>query len=563
MKLFGFEITRKTQDKFENQEKTFATPENSDGAVVVSQQGYGNFLDLEGTVRTEAELVTRYREMALFPEVDAAIDEITNEAICVGEENDVVKIILDDVENLPAKMRTILEDEFKEVLKMLKFNKEGHNLFRKWYVDGRLYFHAAADKKKPEEGILELMYIDPRKIRKVREVTVKRLKNDEGQGLEASAVTRVVNEYYIYNEKGFNTAGVGAIGGLAATATSGIRIAADAIVHTVSGATDSAGSVVLSYLHKAIKPLNQLKTLEDATVIYRLVRAPERRVWKVHVGNLPQIKADQYVKNLMVQHRNRLVYDAATGIVRDDRKFITMLEDYWLPVRDDGKGTTVETLPSGELTGVLDDVLYFQKKLYNSLNVPTSRLNSEDIFSDGSGGATDISRAEVKFSRFIYKLRMRFCDLFLSIMEKQLILKNLITYDDWKLVVDQIKFDFVKDNFFSELKDLNITTDRTNLLTIIDPFVGKYYSAEWIRKNILMQTEDDIEDIDKEIKDESDNPQYAPAMLQPEIGIDGKPTTGPADEPMPKPPMPPLPAKKGASTSKSTAKKKAPPPKTK
>lgn len=498
--------------------------------------------------------------MALFPEVDAAVDEITNEAICVGEENDVVKIILDDIPNLPTKIRTVLDDVFKEVLDMLKFNKEGHSLFRKWYVDGRLYFHAAADKNKPEEGIIELIYIDPRKIRKVREVTTKRLKNDEGQGTDASAVTRIVNEYYIYNEKGFNTAGVGAVGGVAATATTGIRIASDAIVHTVSGATDSAGSVVLSHLHKAIKPLNQLKTLEDATVIYRLVRAPERRVWKVHVGNLPQIKADQYVKNLMVQHRNRLVYDAATGIVRDDRKFITMLEDYWLPVRDDGKGTTVETLPSGELTGVLDDVLYFQKKLYSSLNVPTARLNSDDIFSQGTGAATDISRAEVKFSRFIYKLRMRFCDLFLSLMEKQLILKNLITWDEWKLIVDQIKFDFVKDNFFAELKDLNITTDRANLLTIIDPFVGKYYSAEWIRKNVLMQTEDDIEDIDNEIKDESDNPQYAPAILTPEVGIDGKPTTGPTDEPMPKPP---LPVTQGKSTSKSTATKKKPAPKPK
>lgn len=469
--------------------------------------------------------------MALYPEVDAAIDEIVNEAICAGEDNDIVKIILDSIEEMPSNLKDAIEKEFNEILKMLKFDKEGHNIFRKWYVDGRLYFHVVANKNNPEEGISELVYIDPRKIKKVKEVITKNIK-PQGQPNETATSTKVINEYYLYNEKGFN-AGTAATSSY--TPTSGIRIAVDSIIHVTSGATDPTGTNVLSYLHKAAKTLAQLRTLEDATVIYQLVRAPERRLWKVDVGNLPRMKADQYVKDLMTRHKNKLVYDVGTGEVRDNRKFLTMLEDYWLPVRD-GKGTEVDTLPSGEFQGVTDNVIYFQKKLYNSLNVPVTRLNSEDIFS--SGKATEITRAEIKFSKFIYKIRTRFCDLFLSILERQLILKNIMTYDDWKFIKDEIKFDFARDSYWAELKDIDILTDRANVLGLIAPFVGRYYSNQWIRKYILKQTDKDIENIDNEIGDESSDPQYAPQILEPEIDMDEKPNEGPVNEPMPKPEPP-------------------------
>lgn len=938
MKIFGFEIIRKKE--IVTEPVSFVPPNAEDGAVTLSAAGSftSTYVDLDGTVRTEAQLVEKYRDMVGHPEVCAAVDEITDEAISASEEKDIVKIILDDVD-LKDNPKKVIEDEFKEVLKMLQFHKRGHDLFRKWYVDGRLYFHVVIDDANIKDGIKELRYVDPRKIRKIREVTKKRIDGAPTMGTSDSTFTQVVNEYYLYNENGFNTGGANKNG---APAT-GLRIASDSIIHTTSGVVDSTGTMVLSYLHKAIKVLNQLKTLEDSAVIYRLVRAPERRVWKIDVGNLPRHKAEQYMNDQMTRYKNRLVYDASSGQVRDDRKYLcyaldtkiplldgrtltlqdlideheggkknwvyscdpttgafvpgpvswagitkhdsqvvrvtfdngksvvctpdhkfpvwgkgfveaqhltptdsiipgyrrkksvmrdgieyeqiykndtqtwefthrevarwkddvglhedrtffdryasaqkkvvhhvdfngdnnspenlvmmnyrdhmeyhraiqsveytddilaavnecawrrlsaedaikfvnetanvsawrsinvgrhiknravedltftykdllkltkrqghkdwrswrrtfdtrdrtasglvrpegraikysqewkdrlsdaakrrdhvrcktwkivtpmgetliidnlnqycrdvglnrvgikapggykgytaevlrnhkmvsvewldekmtvgsitidqdetyhshhtylldagvytknTMLEDIWLPTRDGGRGTSVETLPAGELTGVLDDVLYFQKQLYMALNVPVGRVNSENnIFS--TGRSSEITRDEVKFSKFIFRLRTKFSDLFLSILERQLILKNKLTYDDWLDIAPNIKFDFVSDNAWEEYKNLDIMQDRMNVLSMIEQFASKYYSHEWIRKNILMQTEQDIEEMDADIKSESENAQYHPELLAPQLGqqMDGPSpyAMGPTNEPYNPPPPP-------------------------
>ena len=531
MRLLGIEIIQKRLERNEN--PSFVAPSNDDGAVIVSAGGsFGTMVDLDGTIRTEAELVSKYRDMGMHPDCDMAIAEIVNEAICVGEESDVVKIRLDDLDMISDNAKKAIEDEFTLTLKMLQFNRSGHDLFQKWYVDGRLYFHVIVDEEDLLSGIQEIRYIDPRKIRKVREVTRKPMqgKNASQLGGTDATIPEVVNEYYVFNEKGFGGQSIAGQQRSQMPAT-GLKIALDSIIHVVSGVTDSSATTVLGYLHKAIKPLNQLKTLEDATVVYRLVRAPERRVWKIDVGNLPKVKAEQYIRNVMVQYKNRLVYDSTTGQVMDDRRYLTMLEDIWLPTRGDGRGDGVETLPAGELTGVLDDVLYFKQKLFNSLNVPVARLNPENIFT--SGRATEITRDEIKFGKFIFKIRMKFCDLFLQVLEKQLILKNKITYDDWKQIKSLIKFDFVVDNSFAELKDLDIMNDRLNVLALLDQWASKYYSHEWIRKNILKQTDDDIAEIDKQIADEAENAQLHPELLAPQMGMDLEPTTGPTNEPIP------------------------------
>jgi hypothetical protein len=479
MDLFGFEFKRK--DK-QSELPSFAPPPDSDdGAVVISAGGaYGTYVDLDGTVRSEAELVTKYREMALNPECDAAVDEIVNEAIAVDAEH-IVSINLEELRVSDALKNTIRE-EFDTCLRILDFNRFSYEIFRRWYIDGRLYYHVVIDDKNPKEGIKEVRFIDPRKIRKVREVQKKKI---PGNNTNEAIVTKTVNEYYIFNDKGFNY-GNKAVG----TNTSGLKIAKDSIIHTVSGMTDNQGTMILSYLHKAIKPLNQLRTLEDALVIYRLARAPERRIWYIDVGNLPKMKAEQYVREIMVKHKNRLIYDAQSGEIRDDRKFMTMLEDYWLPRREGGRGTEVTTLPGGQNLGQMDDVLYFQKKFLQSLNVPVSRLNSDALFSIGR--ATEITRDELKFSRFIIRLRARFSHIFTKMLEKQLILKGVATPEDWSTISNFIKFDFAKDNFFSELKDAEIREGRVNQARNLQDMAGKYYSHAWIRKNVLQQSDTDI-----------------------------------------------------------------------
>jgi hypothetical protein len=497
--LFGFEFKRLEKD---DQLPSFVPQEQDDGAMVVSAGGsYGTYVDLDGTVRTEAELVTKYREMAVQPEIDAAVDEIINASICV-DENDIVKIDLDDT-NLDPKIKKVIDSEFKGILNLIDFNNHAYDIYRRWYIDGRLYYHVVIDDKDAKSGIQDLRYVDPRKIRKVKEVSKKRSKNSE------ITLTKTEAEYYIYNEKGFS---VGNKNLGPTTHQSGLKIAKDSIVHVTSGLTDTHGTMVLSHLHKGIKPLNQLRTLEDATVIYRISRAPERRLWYIDVGNLPKMKAEQYVREIMVKHKNRLVYDAASGEIRDDRKFMTMLEDYWLPRREGGRGTEVTTLPAGQNLGEMEDVLYFQKKLYRSLNVPVSRIEQENT-GFNLGRSSEITREEVKFSKFISRLRRKFSSLFLSLLEKQLVLKGVMTIEEWKVYSKQITFDFTNDGFFRELKDAEILNARIATYSAIAPLINKYYSNAWVRKNILQQTREDIDEMNQQIMAEADDPILNPPMM--------------------------------------------------
>jgi len=500
--LFGFEFKRKVKEEL----PSFAPPkESDDGSTVITAGGaYGTYVDLDGTVRSEAELVTRYREMALQPECDAAIDEIINESISI-DEKELVEINLDEVK-ISDPVKKIIKTEFENCLNILEFNKYAYEIYRRWYIDGRLYYHVVIDEKNPKDGIKEIRYIDPRKIRKIREVQRKRIRGTDNPA--DTTVTKTVNEYFIFNDKGFNY-GNKAIG----PSTTGLKIAKDSILHIVSGLTDNQGTMVLSYLHKAIKAINQLRTLEDALVIYRLARAPERRIWYIDVGNLPKMKAEQYVRDIMVKHKNRLIYDASSGEIRDDRKFMTMLEDYWLPRREGGRGTEVTTLPGGQNLGQMDDVLYFQKKFLQTLNVPVNRLNSDSMYS--LGRATEITRDELKFNRFVVRLRARFSVLFTKMLERQLVLKGITTPEDWASISGQIKYDFAKDNYFTELKDAEIISNRINLAGQIQDFAGKYYSHKWIRENILQQSDDDIETNDQEIVEE--NKSGDPRWLNPAI----------------------------------------------
>jgi len=503
MKIFGFEIKRKTE---EDPNPSFVQRDLDDGALQVAAGGsYGTYVDLDGTVRTEAELVTKYREMSLQPEIDTAVDEIVNELMSVDEEV-IVDINLDDLKGIPERVKKAIRDEFENTLALLNFNKFGYETIRRWYIDGRLYYHVVIDPKNVKDGIKELRYVDPRKIRKIREVARKRVPG----GLESgdSSIPKTQNEYFIFNDKGFNY-GNKAVG----PSTTGLKIARDSVIHVTSGLTDTNGTMVLGYLHKAIKAMNQLRTLEDALVIYRLVRAPERRIWYIDVGNLPKIKAEQHVRDIMVRHKNKLNYDAGTGEISDQRKFITMLEDFWLPRRGDGnRGTEVTTLPSGQTLGQMDDVLYFQKKLYQTLNVPVNRLNSDALFS--MGRATEVTRDELKFYKFIVRLRGRFSQLFNQILEKQLVLKGIMSLEEWQAVANRVKYDFAKDNYFTELKDAEILQGRFNLLMTADQggLLGKYYSHTWARKQILKQSDTMIEEQDEEISEEQSDPRWSPPM---------------------------------------------------
>ena len=417
--LFGFEIKRKSQEDL----GSFVPRQDDDGAVVVAEGGvYGQYIDLEQTSKTEGELVTRYRKMSMQPECENAIDDVVNESVVYDPESHVVELNIDNVDVSESIKKTI-RDEFNTIKDLLDFERQGYEIFRHWYIDGRLYFHIIIDEQDVKSGIKELRYIDPRKIRKIRVVD----KKASGQGTNKFTLNKTKQEYYLYNEKGYKS-GPGMVNP-AQNTTQGLKIAKDSILHTTSGLMSEDNKMVLSHLHKAIKPLNQLRVLEDATVIYRISRAPERRIFYIDVGNLPKLKAEQYLRDMMAKHKNRLVYDATTGELRDDRKFMTMLEDYWLPRREGGKGTEITTLPAGQNLGEMDDVLYFQKKLYRALNVPVSRLEPEAGFS--LGRASEISRDEIKFQKFIARLRLKFAALFEKALEKQLILKGIITPDDW------------------------------------------------------------------------------------------------------------------------------------
>ena len=495
-KLFGFQITNeKTKDKegqtdnLINKEKSFALPQNDDGAVTLQTGAYfGTYVDLEGVVRNEIELITRYREMAMQPELETAIDDIVNEAIVMQGHGLPLDINMDEL-RVPDTIKKKIREEFRHILKLLNFGNMGSELFRRWYIDGRMFYHVIIDETQPRQGIKELRYIDPRRIRKVREIQKTK---DAATGAD---IIKTMNEYFLYNERGI----IGAHSNL------GMRIAPDSILNVNSGLMDSRRAMVLSYLHKAIKPLNQLRMVEDATVIYRLSRAPERRVFYIDVGNLPKVKAEQYLRDLMVKYRNKLVYDSSTGEIRDDRKHLSMLEDFWLPRREGGKGTEIQTLPGGQNLGEMEDVKYFERKLYKSLGIPISRLEQQQGFS--LGRTTEITRDELKFSKFVFRLRNKFSTLFDEALRIQLSLKGICTIEEWNDFKESIYYDFITDNNFEELKKAELIQNRITVLQLADPYIGKYFSMQWARRNILNQNDDEIEEIKKQIDEEQEEMQ--------------------------------------------------------
>ena len=487
-KLFGFDITRSTKEK-ETAPKSFvpAMDSSDEGAITVQSSGFfGQYINLENTAKSDAELINRYREMAMHPEVDIAVDDIVSEAIVSDTSNYPIKIDTQHIQQSDAVKKKIAE-EFINTLKLIKIKERGYDLFRNWFVDGRIYLHIIIDEKRPKNGIQELRLIDPRKIKKIKEVEKQK---DPATGAD---LVKEVQEYYLYSEKGI-------MGG---STTDGIPITTDAISYVTSGLTEGNKNYTIGHLHKAIKPLNQLKMIEDSVVIYRWTRAPERRVFYIDVGNLPKQKAEQYMNDIMVKHKNKIVYDGATGEVRDDRKHLSMLEDYWFPRREGGRGTEIETLPGGTNLGEMDDVLYFQKKLYKSLNVPMSRLQPENQIQ--LGRAQDISRDEYKFNRFITRLRSKFGNILIDILKKQLILKGVISPDEWEDIHEDIFLDYSEDSYYTEIKNSEIIRDRVALAGEMEELIGTYYSKEWVRRNVLHQTEDEIKELQKQMDAEKDS----------------------------------------------------------
>jgi hypothetical protein len=505
IKLFGFTLGQKDIVQKEKPEQaSFALPTQAldDGAVTITQNAhYGTYVDLEGSVRNELELITRYREMSNHPECDQAITEIVDEAICHDDDGKVVDINLDNLKQ-PETIKKKITEEFTNILNMLNFSNLADDIFRRWYIDGRVYYHVIVNESNPKEGIQELRYIDPRKIRKIREVQKGR---DPKTGAD---IIKSMAEYYIYNDRGTTTQS------FTAAANQGLRISPESVINVNSGMMDAKNTFVISYLHKAIKPLNQLRMIEDAVVIYRISRAPERRVFYIDVGNLPKGKAEQYLRDIMVKYRNKMVYDASTGELRDDRKHMSMLEDFWLPRREGGKGTEITTLPAGQNLGQMDDVQYFQKKLLQSMNVPYSRLEPQGGGMVGLGRSTEVTRDELKFQKFVTKIRNKFSQIFDHALKTQLVLKGVCTSEEWEEFREKIYYDYKKDNNFAELRDAELLQNRLQTLGLIDPYVGRYYSQEWVRKNVLQQTEEDIKEIDKQIESEPE-PQA--------LGPDGKP----------------------------------------
>jgi len=487
--LFGFTISREKDELQKATQQSFSPPATDDGALTITSAAYyGTYVDLDGTAKNEVELISRYREMAMQPEIESAIDDIVNEAIVQDDDGKITDIILDNLK-APDKIKKAIKDEFQILLRLLNYQNMAQDVFRRYYVDGRLYYHAIIDKEKPTEGIKELRYIDPRKLRKVREMKKQK---DERTGAD---VMQTVNEYYIYNDKVVT-------GASSNFGPVGIRITTDSIVSIVSGLMDSRRAVVLSYLHKAIKPLNQLRMIEDATVIYRISRAPERRIFYIDVGNLPKLKAEQYLRDIMVKYKNKLVYDSNTGEVRDDRKHMSMLEDFWLPRREGGKGTEITTLPGGQNLGELEDVKYFQKKLYGALSVPISRLEPNQGFS--LGRTSEITRDELKFSKFVDRLRNKFTDMFDQALRIQCVLKGICTAEEWDIFKENIHYDFIKDNNFAELKEAELMNQRLSLLGAVDPYTGRYFSQAWIQRNVLRLTDDQIKEMETEIDKEKE-----------------------------------------------------------
>ena len=484
LKLFGFEI-KKAETEDPNKKPSIVPARDDDGAGYVTAAGthYGQYINIDGDdSKDNYHLIMKYRGVAMHPEVDMAIEDITNESISGGELEQSIDINMDNLEQ-SDKIKKIIKEEFDNIYSMLNFNELGHDIFRRWYVDGRIFHHLVVNESNLKAGIQEIRPIDSAKMRKVKQVKKKK---DPQTGVN---LIEKVDEYYIYQEK-------------PGQANSGVKLTLDSVSYCTSGLLDEGRKKVISYLHKALKPINQLRMMEDSLVIYRLARAPERRIFYIDVGNLPRGKAEQYMKDIMTRYRNKLVYDASSGEIKDDRKHMSMLEDFWLPRREGGRGTEISTLPGGENLGQIDDIVYFQKRLYRSLNVPISRLESENQFS--LGRSTEVSRDELKFQKFIDRLRTRFAHLFYDILKKQLILKGVIAEEDWNGIKNDIVLDFVRDNHFTELKNAELLREKLQTLDQISNYVGEYFSKEWVQKNILQFSDEDIEKINKEMSGEQE-----------------------------------------------------------
>ena len=499
-KLFGFSIDD-SNDKLKSKSIVSPVPPNNEDGVdnFISSGFYGQYLDIEGVYRTEFDLIKRYREMALHPECDNAIEDVVNEAIVSDLYDSPVEIELSNL-NASDKLKDKIREEFKYIKELLDFDRKSHEIFRNWYIDGKLYYLKVIDIKKPQEGIQDLRYIDPMKMKFVRQE--KKTKDRTPFNMNALQETDKVffpeiEEFFLYSPNPQYASGSFSSGG----SQKQIKIAKDSITYVTSGLVDRNKGTILSYLHKAIKALNQLRMIEDSLVIYRLSRAPERRIFYIDVGNLPKVKAEQYLKEVMSRYRNKLIYDASTGEVRDDRKFMSMMEDFWLPRREGGRGTEITTLPGGQNLGELSDIEYFQKKLYRALCVPESRITgSGDGFN--LGRSSEILRDELKFSKFVGRLRKRFANLFSDMLKTQLVLKNIVTPEDWDAMSDHIQYDFLYDNQFAELKESELISERLGILATIEPYIGKYYSQEYVRRKVLRQTDSEIIEIDQQIKSE-------------------------------------------------------------
>jgi len=493
-KLFGFTIGRDANQNVKgiDSQPSIVDRAISDGAIEVAEGGvYGTFIDLEGKAKNETDLINKYREMALQPECDAAVQDIINEAIVTDSDEEIVKIQLDKT-GLSSALKASIRKEFDTLLERLNFNNDAYEHFRRWYVDGRINFHIVIDKNNPRKGITALRYIDPRKIRKIRE-PIRKKDPETGVTLHYGA-----KEYFIYNEKGLN-----------AQTNTGTKVAVDSILFGHSGLMDSLNNLIYSHLHKAIKPMNQLRMLEDAVVIYRISRAPERRIFYIDVGNLPKAKAEQHLNEMMIKHKNKLVYNASTGEVSDDRKVMTMLEDFWIPRREGGRGTEISTLPGGQNLGEMDDVEYFRKKLYKALNVPVSRLEAENSFNIGR--TTEISRDEIKFAKYIHRLRSRFTSIFDDALEIQLSLKGIMSRAEWQKYKEKVFYDWTKDNYFTELKETEMLANRLEMLERTDQYISKFFSKKWVQKEVLRMSEKQIIDMEKEIDQEGgDDLGYGP-----------------------------------------------------
>ena len=520
--LFGFTIQRSSKER--DGEKTFSIPTPDDGTVDVAGGGFfGQILDTDGRERSDLDLIKRYRDIAQQAECDTAIEDIVNEGIVSNQNDQAIEISLDRL-HYPDKIKRKIRTEFDEVLRLLNFEQKGHDIFRRWYVDGRIFYHKIIDTKNPRKGITELRYIDATKIKKVREVQKK--VDPKHHGVE---IAEKIDEYFVYNEKGLT--GPGGVG-----SNQGIKIAPDAITYVPSGLIEGNGGRVLSYLHKAIKPVNQLRMIEDALVIYRISRAPERRIFYIDVGNLPKIKAEQYLKDVMNRYRNKLVYDANTGEIRDDRNHMSMLEDFWLPRREGGRGTEITTLPGGSNLGEIDDIQYFRTKLYRSLNVPISRLEAESGFS--LGRSTEITRDELKFTKFVQRIRKKFSPIFTDILKTQLLLKGIIASEDWPEIQEHIQYDYLADGHFAELKDAELLENRLNQLQTVEAYIGTFFSKEYVLKKVLRMTDSEIQEMRDQIKKESETDPMDGGIVVPDGGdgikrIPTDPTGMPTDPSLP------------------------------